>query len=160
MAQETAEVRGLMIQLQDISLALPNSLVVQILTGADIQSLQDAPEWLLGTTMWQSRLIPVISFEHAVGRQYNPLPHPRLLVLKSVRDIEKMPFYAIVISAIPHPVRFTEESLSTVDNPGVEPPAVVLNEVLVEGQPASIPNLDQLEEMLAGHYGLFAETAA
>ena len=160
MAQESAEVRGLMIPLQDMSLALPNSLVVQILTGADIQSLPEAPQWLLGTTVWQSRVIPVISFEHTVGKEYQPLPHPRLLVLKSVRDIDKMPFYAIVITAIPHPVRFTEESLSTAETTAAELSAAVMNEVLVEGQPASIPDLDELEEMLAGQYGLFAESAA
>ena len=42
--------------------------------------------------------------------------------------------------------------------------SLILNEVLVEGEPTSIPNIEAVEEMLFNQYGLFNqesdETAA
>ena len=156
MVEELKQVRGLMIPLQGVRLVLPDSIIVQILTGSEITSISNAPTWLLGTTVWQKRTIPVSSFEVASNHQYSLIEKPRLLVLKSINNIDKMPFYAITLSGIPHPVQLTDENMTAVENASSSSP-VILNEVLVDGEPTSIPNLDALEEMLISQYGLFAE---
>lgn len=156
MAEIEIQIRGLIIPLQVGRLILPDSMIVQILTGAEISPVSDAPTWLLGTTVWQKRSIPVTSFELASNQQYNPIQQPRLLVLKSINNIEKMPFYAITLASIPRPVQVTGENMTAVENAGPSSP-VILNEVLVDGEPTSIPNLDALEDILISQYGLFAE---
>jgi chemotaxis signal transduction protein len=156
MAEDSRQVRGLLIPVQGGSLALPDSIIVQILTGSDIVSLDNAPGWLLGTTVWQKRVIPVLSFELASSHQYSPMENPRLLVMKSLDNIEKMPFYAFTIAGIPSPVRFSNENMTAVENASAASP-VILNQVLVDGEPAIIPNADALEEMLISQYGLFVE---
>ncbi|MCW8963171.1 MAG: chemotaxis protein CheW [Gammaproteobacteria bacterium] len=158
MAGEAKQVRGLLIPLQAIRLILPDSMIVQIVTGAEISPISNAPTWLQGTAVWQKRIIPAISFEVAANQQYRPIENPRLLVLKSINNIDKMPFYAITLAGIPRPARVSGENMAAVENAASSSP-VILNEVLIDGEPTTIPNLDALEEMLMSQYGLFAEEA-
>jgi len=153
------EVRGLSIILQGISLVLPDSIVLQVLPSADISPVEDAPGWLLGTINWHKLTVPALSFEVASSYQYQPMDDPRVLVLKSINNIEKMPFYAMPLSGIPKPARMNKENLKAVENASASSP-LILNEVLLEGEPMSIPNLDALEEMLISQHDLFAEEEA
>ena len=155
MAKEVKQVRGLLIPLQGIRLVLPDSIILQISTGTDISLFDDAPSWLLGTMTWQKRTIPVLSFEVASNQKYELMYNPRVLVLKSINNIEKMPFYALTLSGIPQPVHVSSENLSEVENASLSS-SVILNEVLIDGEPTSIPNLDALEEMLISQHDLFA----
>ena len=150
------EVRGLSIYLQGISLVLPDSVVLQILPSADISPVDNAPTWLLGTINWHKLTVPVLSFEAASNHQYNPMEDPRVMVLKSINNIQVMPFYAIPLSGIPKPARMNEENITVVENASPSSP-LILNEALFDGEPVSIPNLDALEEMLISQHHLFAE---
>ena len=96
-----------------------------------------------------------MSFEIAANYQYEEMYQPRILMLKSVNHIEKMPFYAMTLADIPHPLRLNEENISLVENAAASSP-LILSEVLVEGEPTVIPNIDALEEMLISQYGIFA----
>lgn len=158
MAKVVKEVRGLVIPLQGIRLVLPDSVILQILSSSDIVPLEGAPSWLLGNVTWQKRIIPVISFEIASNHQYQEMYQPRIMVLKSVNNIDKMPFYAITLAGIPHPARLKEENIAVMENAVSTTPAI-LSEVLVEGEPTVIPNIDALEEMLISQYGVFAQEA-
>ena len=156
MAEAVKEVRGLMIPLQGMQLVLPDSVILQILTSGDIVSLEGAASWLLGNVTWQKRVIPVMSFEIAANHQYQEMYQPRVLVLKSLNNIEKMPFYAITLAGIPSPVRVNKENIAVMENAVASSP-VILSEVLVDGEPAAIPNMDALEELLISQYGVFAQ---
>ena len=152
------EVRSLVMPLQGLQLVLPDSVVLQIIGSSEITPVPDAPSWMLGVITWQKRVIPVLSFEKAANYQYTQEQDPRILVLKSLNNIEKMPFYAITLTGIPHPIRLNEGNLSVVENAG-STSALILNEALVEGEPISIPNVEALEEMLISQYGLFGQSA-
>lgn len=152
MAVDVTQIRGLLIPLQGSRLVVPNSLVVQILSDVAITSLSGAPTWMMGTVIWQRRIIPALSFELVSNRQYQLPENPMALVLKSINKIESLPFYAIMLSGIPHPKQLNDENISAVEHAHSSSP-FILNEVLVDGEPTSIPNLDALEEMLAKQYG-------
>ena len=157
MVEEVKQVRGLAIPLQGVRLVLPDSIILQIFSGAEINPLDNAPSWLLGNFVWQKHLIPALSFEIASNQQFKETAAPRVLILKSINNVEKMPFYAIVLADIPKPLRLSDENLTAVENASPSSP-VILNEVLIDGEPMSIPNLDALEEMLISQYDLFAES--
>jgi chemosensory pili system protein ChpC len=163
MAEAVKEVRGLLIPLQGMRLVLPDSVILQILTGGDVVPLEEAPSWMLGILTWQKRRIPVVSFELAANQQYERAADPRIMVLKALNNIEKMPFYAITLAGIPRPFRIKEENITVMESASRSSP-LILNEVLVEGEPTSIPNIEAVEEMLFNQYGLFNqegdETAA
>lgn len=156
-AEAFKEVRSLVLPLQGLQLVLPDSVILQIIGSSEIAPIADAPSWMLGVITWQKRTIPVLSFEKAANYQYEQEQDPRILVLKSLNNIEKMPFYAITLTGIPHPIRLNEENVSVVENAS-NTSALILNEALVEGEPISIPNVEALEEMLFSQYGLFAQS--
>ena len=156
-AEALKEVRSLVLPLQGLQLVLPDSVILQIIGSSEIIPIADAPSWMLGVITWQKRTIPVLSFEKAANYQYEQEQDPRILVLKSLNNIEKMPFYAITLTGIPHPIRLNAENVSVVENAS-NTSALILNEALVEGEPISIPNVEALEEMLFSQYGLFAQS--
>lgn len=155
--QAIKEVRGLVVPLDGMRLILPDSIVLQILTSIEIKTLDDSPKWLLGSLEWQKRHLPLLSYEAASSYGERAVDVNRVLILKSMNHIDRMPFYAITLSGIPHPVVLNDANLQEVASAGASSP-LVLNQVLVEGEPASIPNLDALEEMLMSQYGLFQES--
>lgn len=153
-----SEVRGLLVPLQGGRLVLPDSVILQVLTGGEIVAVENSPSWMLGIVTWQKRKIPVISFELASNQGFSNEEGARILVLKSVNNIEKMPFYAVVISGIPHPVRINAENISAVENRHSTSP-MIQDDVLIEGEPVSIPNVEAVEEMLISQFGLFTPAA-
>ena len=158
MVGSVKEVRGLLIPLDGIRLVLPDSIILQVLTAARLVKYDNAPNWLLGSVEWQKRIIPTLSFEQATGARGGAgMVGSRLLVLKSINNIEKMPFYALVLAGIPHPAILGKDNVSEVEHAALSSP-LILNQVLVDGEPASIPNLDAVEEMLMSQYGLFGQT--
>jgi len=141
------EVRGLQIPLCGMNLVLPDSVILQVLAAKEYSDIPEGPKWLQGMVEWQKHLIPVISFEMAAGRNFEKPAEMRLLLLKSLANKEKLPFYAFFLSGIPHPVRFDEENISAVEHSNISSP-LIHTEVLIYGEQANIPNLDVLEEML------------
>lgn len=150
-AKARDEVRGLLVPLDGFNLVVPDSVVLQVLSAKEYTDITDGPKWLMGIVDWQKHLIPVLSFEVAAGRNYEKPEDMLLLVLKSLNDREKIPFYAFFLSGIPHPVRFDQDNLSAVEKASSGSP-LILAEVLVYGEQSSIPNLDVLEEMLMSQY--------
>lgn len=159
-SKQAQEVRSLQVPLDGMNLVIPDSVILQILNAEDISGIPDSPKWLIGVVEWQKHKIPVISFETAAGRKHDESQSShRLLVIKSLANIEKMPFYAVSISGIPHPVRVNDENIGAVENATNVAP-VILSEVLVYGEQSSIPNFDVLEEMLISQESLFKEIEA
>lgn len=161
MAEKQRQVRGLIVPLQGVSLVLPDSTILQVLTTVQPIPYENSPKWLLGSLDWQKRKLPVLAFEIA-GRLAVSLKTQageHFLVMKSINHIEKMPFYALQISGVPHPVDFSEAGISLVENTSINSP-LILSQILVEGEIASIPNLDAIEQILMSQYDIFARENA
>lgn len=154
------EIRGLIAPLEGLQLVVPDSIVLQIQTSVDVIPVNDAPHWLLGVTEWQERKIPLVSYEAASGhREHDNGAAERALVLKSLNHAQHMPFYAMTLTGIPRPMNLNNDNIQGVESSGTISP-LVLSPVLVEGEPACIPDLDALEEMLMSQYGLFKGTGS
>lgn len=150
---EAEEVRGLHIPLNGISLVLPDSVVLQVLVARNIKKIDDGPTWLVAMLDWQKRRIPLVSFEAAAGMQLSVPEEPRVIIIKSLGDREHVPFYGLILGGIPSPARFNEENLASLDSTVASSP-LIRSEVLLFGEPSSIPDLDMLEEMLGKHADL------
>ncbi len=161
MIEEQRQVRGLIVPLEGISLVLPDSIILQIVATAQLTPYANSPKWLRGSLDWQKSKLPVLVFEVAGGlhRVAESGSGGRFLIMKSINHIEKMPFYALQISGVPHPVDFNDANISAVENASINSP-LILSQVLVEGEIASIPNLDAIEQMLMSQYGIFTRESA
>lgn len=159
MAEQNQQVRALVVPLDGMALVLPDSIILQVLTSAPVTAYENSPKWLSGSVEWQKRKIPTLSFEVASGYRSERAADVRTIIMKSLNHHEHMPFYALLLSGIPHPVSVDKDNIQSVENASINSP-LILSQVLVEGEPASIPNLDALEEMLMSQYGLFQQSEA
>ena len=158
MESAAEKLRGLLLPLEDSSLVLPNSMVLHIMNKATVEPYADAPPWLLGAVSWQKRGVPTLLFEVAAGRRRAVVcaTEPRLAIIKSLNYPDKIPCYALKMSATPHPVTLDEQNISTAESPKIGSP-LVHSQVSVGGEPAEVPNLDALEQMLINQLGLFTQ---
>ena len=144
----TEAVRSLFIPVAGANLVLPNAAVAEVVAYSEPQPVDDAPAWLLGKVSWRDQVIPLISFEAAAG-WCMPAPgmRSRIAVFNAITGNPKVRFYAVLTQDIPHLMKIDNSVIAAgTDDPGM--PAAVLSNIMVNGEPAQIPNLDALESML------------
>ena len=147
MINTTDAIRSLFIPVDGANLLLPNAAVAEVVPYSEPEAVANGPDWLLGKVSWRNQVIPLISFEVAAGGERpDPNSRSRITVLNGITGNPKLRFYAVLTQDIP--------SLMKIDNsviaPGSEeaPNAAVLSHVMINGEPAQIPNLDALETLL------------
>lgn len=60
-------IRGVLIQVADARLLLPNATIAEVLSYAAPEPLEDAPDWLLGRIRWRGWQLPLVSFARFAG---------------------------------------------------------------------------------------------
>lgn len=148
-------VRCLSIPTANSNLLIPNAAIAEITNNVDpnpLKGRKKVPEWLLGTFEWREQIVPLISLEAMNGEQI-PVPtiNTRIAVLKAHKKMTKMPYMAIITQKIP--------KLITVHDEGIEPlgedqelKKIEVAHVLASGEPAVIPDLDEIEKQVLKHY--------
>ncbi len=130
------------------TMLLPHATVAEVIAYSPAEAVPHAPAWLIGMLPWRGTLIPLIFFEGACGE---PLPillanQKNIVVLKTLGSDPNMPFIALVIQGIPRAIKIDPEALTDEGRESVQP--FILKHVQVKGQPAYIPNMDSLENMI------------
>ena len=60
MAYNSDEIRGVMIQVGDDRLLLPNATVAEVLAKVPVEPVEDAPDWLPGRIDWHGWQVPLV----------------------------------------------------------------------------------------------------
>ncbi|MEW6353376.1 MAG: chemotaxis protein CheW [Pseudomonadota bacterium] len=141
-------VRCQIIPVHGDNLILPNTAVAEVIHYQDPNAVSGAPDWLLGLLTWRERPIPVASFEAACGQE-RPAPHTRakIIVLNALSGGADLNFYGLVTQGLPQLTLIDERKIASVEHE-TETNPLVLSRVIVNDEPAVIPNLDVLEERL------------
>jgi len=150
MGERRDTIRCLLIPLVTRKLLLPSVAVAEVLPYAAVEPVADSPAWLLGSMEWRSTTIPLLSFERLVGESpaEEGVRH-RVAVFHTLAEEGKRmtpPFYGMAIQGIPHLIQLRESELTLLQTLPAEDP--VLFRVEVQGQLATIPDLERLEEQL------------
>ncbi len=138
-------IRGVLIQVADARLILPNATIAEVLSYADPEPVADAPDWLLGRIRWRGWQLPLIAFSRFAGiaEEHGGLGS-KVIVLKALGGDAKRPFFAVLTQGFPRLVTVTEEALTTAaDDVGV--PEGVLARVRLNEDDALLPDLAALE---------------
>jgi chemosensory pili system protein ChpC len=144
------DVRCLLIPLEGVRLLVPDSAVAQVGSFVQPDPVSNAPAWLLGRIPWQKQLIPLLSFEAANGLFHTPpAGRARAAVMKVLDASLKLPCYGLLSTGIPHPLSVTAPALTADEGTPSGGPAVK-QAVLLHGEPALIPDLDAIEDLLRG----------
>ncbi|WP_339900330.1 chemotaxis protein CheW [uncultured Gilvimarinus sp.] len=139
------EVASLLVPLSESLLLLPNVTVAEIVPVADIQPVDNAPDWLLGEVNWRELDIPIISLEIMNG-QARPGFHSRcrIAVLNTTGINDSLSFIAILTQGLPRLARVTSDEIAELDD---VPPAEYDDLVVTwAGERAVIPALAKIEQ--------------
>jgi len=147
--QMVNEIRGVLIPLQNSQLLLPNAAVAEVVDYHQPDSLSEGPDWLLGTTSWRQRNLMLVRLESLFGETVKDTSaRQRIIVCHALSVDAKRPFIGIVASSIPRLVRVREAMLESQEMT-LSPDMPIHAQVLIDGQPAIIPDISALEKMLA-----------
>lgn len=147
MSDLNVTVRSLMIPMMHDVLLLPNASLAEIITYTAPELVDDSPDWCLGMLSWRGLEVPLVSFENIQGNTATEITKKcRIAVFNALGGNSKLPFFAVVVQGIPHLVQTNQSVVTALADMGEE--AGILAHVLVEAEPAVIPDLDMLESMI------------
>ena len=143
------EIRGVLIPITHGRVLLPNATVAEVITLANLEKIPNAPEWILGRLSWRGWRLPLFSFAILSGMTLEEgSTGARVAVLKALGGHAKMPFIALLTQGFPRLTTISSELLiPTGDEQRL--PAGVRAQVLVRDDQAAIPDLNQIEDLIA-----------
>lgn len=140
--------RSLMAPLTNVSMLIPNAAVSEIVGYIAPQVRDGAPSWYAGDVPWRGLELPLVKVEAMLGRgEVSVADRGQIMVIPAFNQTSGLRFIGIQCQGIPRLVMADQGNLSTISQ-GVTSP-VIATEVLVEGKPAFIPDLDLIEKMVA-----------
>ena len=150
MSAEDEELYSLLVPLADERLIVPRACVAEVVRYTPPETREGSKDWMLGTTSWNGRDLPVIAFEGAIGVE-SPAPtgRTRVVVFYSTTGQVRSGFFGILTQGFPQLVRVNEEVLKLDSREGWAEGAPVLCRVKMINEFPLIPNLEALEGMIA-----------
>jgi chemosensory pili system protein ChpC len=143
------DIRGVLIQIAGSQLLLPNAATVEVLSYADPDPMENAPDWLLGQIRWRGWRLPLVSFARVAGTHTEGASvGTKVIVLKALGGDPKLPYFALVAQGFPRLVTITRENM-IVDSEHLETlPEGIRLRVMFNDDVALIPDLDAAERMI------------
>jgi len=145
------ELYSLLVPLGATRLILPRACVAEVVSFTPALRVADekAP-WLIGSLEWNGREIPVISFEGACGLDF---PHPtgrvRAVVIRCLGTQLEAGHFALITQGFPQLVRVNAAVLEPDPSSGWTERSPVICQLRMINQRPVIPDLEQLERMIA-----------
>lgn len=141
-------IRGVLIQVADARLLLPNATIAEVLSYADPEPVDDAPDWLLGRMRWRGWQLPLVSFSRFTGiADERGGLGSKVIVLKALGGDSKHPFFALLTQGFPRLVTVTEAALAAESDDGTVPEGV-LARVRLNDDDALLPDLSAIEDRI------------
>ena len=148
MAYNSDEIRGVMIQVGDERLLLPNATVAEVLAKVPVEPVEDAPDWLPGRIDWHGWQVPLVKFASLAGLQEDAAGRGnRVIVLKSLGGDEALPYFGLLTASFPQLVSVPRDSLLA-DASEEDLPRGIQMRVLLGEQSAMLPDLELVERMV------------
>lgn len=148
MSDTLPDLRGVVIQVAGGRLMLPNACIAEILSVADPEPIEGAPDWLLGRIRWRGWQVPLIAFSTlaGMGEHDASLRGQRVLVLKTLGGDARLPYFAMLTQGFPRLVTVSPAML--VEQPDVQLGEGVAAAVRYQDEEALVPDMDSIEQRL------------
>jgi chemosensory pili system protein ChpC len=148
MASSNDEIRGVLVQVAEERLLLPNATVAEVLARVPVESIADAPAWLPGQILWHGWQVPLVSFAQLTGLgQESVVASSKIVVLKALGGSKAMPYFALLTQSFPRLISVPRDGLLA-DATEEQLPAGVRMRVLLGDEAALLPDLESIEAML------------
>jgi len=147
----STEIRGVFLPVADRQILLPNAAVAELIGYQEPEEDPAAPDWFLGHIPWRGKRIPLVSLERAVGRPdaVSQSKRVRIAVLNTLNGNADLPYIGLLSTGVARLARINAKTLAQDPEDDLESP-LVLESVRVDEVRAWIPDLDELEKLVAG----------
>ena len=150
MSAENEELYSLLIPLADERLIVPRACVAEVVRFTKPETEEGAHDWMVGTVNWNGRVLPVVSFEGALGKEKPAATgRTRIVVFYASTGQLKAGFFGVLTQGFPQLVRVNEDVLQLHTTEGWPQGAPVHCRVKMINEFPLIPDLERLEAMLA-----------
>lgn len=140
------EVRSQIIPLDGMYLVLPNTAIAEVISYADPDKVDNAPDWLLGTIIWRGTTVPLIGFETASAEKaVQPGKRSRIIILNAIGGEDSLPFYGILAQGIPRLINLNESNIHNAEDIQGQPKNFVTSHTVIDSTQAMIPDQSALE---------------
>jgi chemosensory pili system protein ChpC len=150
MTERIAEVYSLLVPLADARLLVPRACVAEVIGYQAPAPADDAPAWYLGVVNWNSRILPLVSFEGACGLAV-PLTNnrSRIVVFHALAGRAESGYIAIVSQGFPQLVRVSNDVVRPDHSRSFPERVPVVCQVRMLNETPLVPDLERLEAMIA-----------
>ncbi|MBF6025639.1 chemotaxis protein CheW [Lysobacter niastensis] len=147
-AVQQSDIRGVLIQVAGGRLLLPNATIAEVLSYAEPDAVENAPDWLLGRMRWRGWQLPLVAFARMSGlAEEKGGLGSKVVVLKALGGNAKAPYFAMLTQGFPRLVTVSQDGL-LVDDDGSELPSGVLAKVRLNEDSAFVPDLQAVETLI------------
>lgn len=147
-AAPSDDIRGILIQIAGARLLLPNATIAEVLSFADPEPVQNAPDWLLGRIRWRGWQLPLIAFARLSGiAEEKGGLGSKVIILKALGGNAKAPFFALLTQGFPRLVTVSRNAL-VAEEKAMSLPLGVRARVLLNEDAALLPDLEQVEQLI------------
>jgi chemosensory pili system protein ChpC len=146
------DIRGVLIQTEAARLLLPNATISEVLSYADPEPVDGAPDWLLGRLRWRGWRLPLVAFAPlaGLGDERGGLGS-KVIVLKALGGAAAMPYFALLTKGFPRLVTVSRDALVedvVEDGSDQALPQGVSARVRFNDEIAFVPDIDGIEAAL------------
>ncbi len=154
MSAKVEELYSLLVPLADGRLVVPRACIAEVVGFSQPQPVSRAPQWLLGRMEWNGRQIALASFEGILGDAVPRTgPRSRVVVFRTLGDKLPSHFFGLLTQGFPQLVRVNPVVLAPDNSREWPDDSPVLCQVRMVNQRPLIPDLERVEELIAGALG-------
>ena len=144
------ELYSLLVPLSEDRLIIPRACVAEVVRYNKPDEEPGSQNWMLGNINWNGRELPVVAFEGTIGKDIPAVTgRTRIVVFYGSTGKIKSGFFGILTQGFPQLVRVNREVLKLDSTEGWPDGAPVLCRVKMINEYPLVPNLENLESMLA-----------
>lgn len=142
------EIRSVLVPVSGGELLLPNAAVAEVVGMAEITEVPNAPEWLLGTSLWHGWEMPLVAYGVlARMAEKETAKANRIAVIKALSAPGRMPYMGFLCLGFPRLVTINKAALVPIpDTPSV---IGVLGHAILQDREVVIPDLDRTSQLVA-----------
>ena len=147
---DSVVVRCLSIPISGFNLLLPATSLAEISSVVNTMPTPNSPPWVVGTLPWRGLGIPLISVPVLIGARPTAAEitkQDRVIIFNTLSGAQHSPFFGVVSQGIPTLVRVSGSMMKRSEQVNFDHP-IVLEEVVLEGEPHLMPNIDYIEKLL------------
>ncbi len=144
------ELYSLLVPLEGERLIVPRACVAEVVRYTQPERDPGSHGWLLGGYNWNGRVLPVIAFEGVLGKEMPTITgRTRIVVFVATSGKLKTGYFGVLTQGFPQLVRVNEDVLKLEAKDGWSDAAPVFCRVKMNNECPLIPDLEQLESMVA-----------